>query len=174
MIPARSRGTGPPFRAGARTGVGAAFSLRRALLRRAVLSGWAAWARGDLDLMLVRWAPDCQLELLPELMAAGMRGIYHGHAGVRELAADWTDTWERMDLIPEEIVDARNPVIGLGHLRLRGRGSGVEFNSPIAFVWSFERGLVVRQRDFADWDEALRGAGIPTASAGEPQRATPI
>src|SRR2546429_8310862 len=73
--------------------------------------------------MLVRWAPDCQLELLPELMAAGMRGIYHGHAGVRELAADWTDTWERMDLIPEEIVDARNPVIGLGHLRLRGRGA---------------------------------------------------
>jgi hypothetical protein len=29
-------------------------------------------------------------------------------------------------------------------------------------VWA-ERGLVVREHDFTDWDEALRAAGIPTA-----------
>src|SRR6266480_4433121 len=62
--------------------------LRRAQLRRAALSGWAAWARGDLDLMLVRYAPDCHVESLREMVAAGMRSAYHGHAGLRELAAD--------------------------------------------------------------------------------------
>ena len=31
--------------------------LRRPLLRRTMLSGWGAWARGDLDLTLPRYAP---------------------------------------------------------------------------------------------------------------------
>jgi len=44
--------------------------LRRTLLRRSVLSGWPAWARGDLDLMLVRYAPDVRLEPLHEIVAA--------------------------------------------------------------------------------------------------------
>ena len=37
--------------------------LRRALLRRAVVSGWAAFNRGDYELMLVRYAPDVELSL---------------------------------------------------------------------------------------------------------------
>src|SRR2546423_413042 len=77
--------------------------LRRSVLRRAALSGWAAWARGDLDLMLVRYAPDCDVEVLRELVAIGMRKVYHGHAGLREAAADWREAWERMDLRPQEI-----------------------------------------------------------------------
>jgi ketosteroid isomerase-like protein len=134
--------------------------LRRAFVRRSVLVGWGAWARGDLEVMLLRWAPDCQLELLPELVAAGMRSTYRGHAGICELAADWRDTWEENIPFPQEIIDVGNPIIALGHLHLRARGSGVEFDLPIAFVWWFERGLIVRQRDFSDWEEALRAAGI--------------
>jgi hypothetical protein len=53
--------------------------LRCALLRRIVLSGWAAWTRGDLDQMLVRYAPDYRFEPLHEIVAAGMRNSYHGH-----------------------------------------------------------------------------------------------
>jgi hypothetical protein len=37
--------------------------LRRALLRRNVLSVWAAWARWDVDAALVRRAPDAHLEI---------------------------------------------------------------------------------------------------------------
>src|SRR5215212_2047666 len=53
--------------------------LRRALVRRSVLSGWAAWARMDLELMLVRYAPDVHWEPLRDLVAAGMRPSYDGH-----------------------------------------------------------------------------------------------
>jgi hypothetical protein len=135
--------------------------LRRAGVRRAVLSGWAAWARQDLDLMLVRYAPDCRLDALPEMVAAGMPGTYHGHAGVRELAADWREVWERMEPIPQEIVDAGARVVVLGHSPLRARASGIEFDRPIALVFfNNERGLVAHQRDFNDWDEALRAAGL--------------
>jgi ketosteroid isomerase-like protein len=115
--------------------------------------------------MLVRWAPVCQLELLPELVAAGMRSSYHGHAGLRQLMADWADAWERIDLTPQWVVDTGDAAIGLGHSACAAGRAGVELESPIAFVWWSERGLVVRQRDFSDWDEALRAAGIPTAAA---------
>jgi ketosteroid isomerase-like protein len=140
--------------------------LRRALLRRAILSGWAAWTRGDLDLMLVRYAPYFQLEIPREWIAAGMRSAYKGHAGLREWAADMREAWERIEAIPQEIVDAGNPVVVLGHFRLRARGSGIELDTPVGVVFWVERGLTVRQPTFTDWDEALRAAGIPTAAAG--------
>ena len=143
--------------------------LRRALLRRTVLSGWGAWARGDLDLLLVRYAPDVRLEPLHEIVAAGMRDSYHGHAGVREVTADWREAWERMDLFPQEIIDAGNPVVILGRLHLRARGSGIEFDTPVGQVVWAERGLVVRDH-FNNWDEALRAAGIPTAAVGTGRR----
>jgi ketosteroid isomerase-like protein len=148
--------------------------LRRALLRRAVLSGWASWARGDLDLNLVGYAPDCHLEPFRELLAVGMRSSYEGHAGRRELAADVREAWERMDLIPQEIIDAGNTVVLLGRLRLRARGSGIEFDTPFGQAVWIERGLVVRERSFADWDEALRVAGIPTAAVAGPGRPSPV
>ena len=146
--------------------------LRRAGLRRAALSGWAAWARGDLDLMLVRYAPDCKVEAYRALIAAGMPSSYEGHGGLRDLFADLREAWERMELIPQEIVDAGNPVVILGHVRLRARGSGIEFDSEVGSVIWTERGLVTRESDFGSWDEALRAVGIPTEAVSSGRRVT--
>jgi hypothetical protein len=102
---------------------------------------------------------------LRALVAAGMGNSYHGHA-VREVAADWREAWEGMDLSPQEIVDAGNPVVVLGRFHPRARGSGIEFETPVGQVLWVERGLVVRDRVFNTWDEALRVAGIPTPAFG--------
>jgi ketosteroid isomerase-like protein len=147
--------------------------LRRAVLRRSTLSGCGAWARGDLELTLLRNAPDCRYEPPREFIAAGMRSSYEGHSGVREWAADVREAFERMDITPLEIVDAGNPVVLLGHAHLRARGSGIEFDTALGSVFWIERGLIVRNLDFADWDEALRAAGIPTAAMAS-RRASPI
>jgi ketosteroid isomerase-like protein len=114
-------------------------------MRRTVLSGWEAFARGDLDLNLVRDAPDCHLEPPPEWTAAGMRSSYRGHEGWREWAADWLDAWERMELTSVEIVDAGNPVVVLGQVHQRARESGIELDSPYGSVYWTERGLIVRE-----------------------------
>ena len=144
---------------------------RHALLRRAALSGWSAWARGDLELMLVRYAPDCLFESPPEYVSAGMRGAYYGHAGAREQAADLRESWEQMDITPLEIVDAGERFVILGHVHIRGRGSGAEWDSEIGVAYWLEQGLVVRQCPFFDWDEALRAAGIPAAHGQLTRRA---
>ena len=69
--------------------------LRRALLRRQLLSGWSAWSRGDLNLMLVRYAPDYQSVFAPEFVTVGLSSSYRGHAGVREWTADLSEAWEQ-------------------------------------------------------------------------------
>ena len=71
---------------------------------------------------------------LPSLLAVGMRSSYEGHAGRSELAADVREAWERMDTIPQEIVDAGDVVVVLGSYHVRARGSGIEFDSPIGCV----------------------------------------
>ena len=52
-------------------------------------------------------------------------------------------------------------------IRLRARTSGIELDSRLGQVFWIERGLIVRERDFSDWDEALRAVGVPaTADSG--------
>jgi ketosteroid isomerase-like protein len=137
--------------------------VRRALLRRSALSGWGAFVRGDFDLMLVRFAPDLQYDPPREWLAAGMRSAYRGHAGLHEWVVDMREAWEWIDNQPLEVVDSGDVLVFRNHVKLRARGSGIEFDSSFGFVIWIERGLIVRESDFSDWDEALRTAGIATA-----------
>ncbi len=58
--------------------------LRRALLRRASSSGWAAFNRRDVDLMLIRYAPDVEFDFSPGLRPLGWTGRI---AGARRCSA---------------------------------------------------------------------------------------
>jgi hypothetical protein len=144
--------------------------LRRALLRRNALSGWGAWVRGDLDLCVVRFAPDYHYDAPPEWLIAGMASVYRGHPGLREWSADLREAWEFLDHTPLEVVDAGDVIAFLCKIRLRARVSGIEIDSRLGQVFWIERGLIVRERDFSDWDEALRVVGIPTATQGSGSR----
>jgi ketosteroid isomerase-like protein len=144
--------------------------LRRALLRRNALSGWGAWVRGDLDLCVVRFAPDWHYDAPPEWLIAGMPSVYRGHTGLRAWFAELREAWEILDHTPLEIVDAGNAVAFLCKIRLRARTSGIELDSRLGQVFWVEQGLIVRERDFSDWDDALREIGVSETAAGEGQR----
>lgn len=133
--------------------------LRRALLRRGALSGWGAWVRGDLDLCVVRFAPDYRYDPPQAWLAAGMKDVYVGHAGMREWSVDLREAWDWVDHRPIEVVDAGDVVAFLCEIKLRARGSGIELDTRLGQVFWAERGLIVREHDFADWDEALRAVG---------------
>jgi ketosteroid isomerase-like protein len=144
--------------------------LRRALLRRNALSGWGAWVRGDLDLCLVRFAPDWHYDAPREWLIAGMPSVYRGHAGLRQWSADLREAWEFLDHTPLEVVDAGDVIAFLCKIRLRARTSGIEIDSRLGQVFWIERGLIVRERDFSDWDDALGVVGIPAAAEGSGRR----
>jgi hypothetical protein len=117
--------------------------------------------------MLVRYAPDCQFETDPEWAAMGVRSSYRGHSGAREEAVEIREVFERFDTTPLEAVDAGDRIIILGHVHTRARGSGVELDSQIGSAYWLERGLIVRECQFLEWDAALRAAGIPVRTLAE-------
>jgi ketosteroid isomerase-like protein len=149
--------------------------LRRALLCRNALSGWGAWVRGDLELCLVRFSPDWHYDAPHEWLIPGMPSVYRGHTGLGEWFAELREAWEIIDHTPLEVVDAGDTVAFLCKIKLRARASGIELDSRLGQVFWVEGGLIVREHDFTDWDEALRAVGIPAKadqipSTGEPDR----
>ena len=139
--------------------------LRRSLLRRNALSGWGAWVRGDLDSCLVRFSPDLHYDAPHEWLIAGMASVYRGHAGFREWFAELREAWEILDHTPLELVDAGDAFAFLCRIKLRARASGIELDSRLGQVFWVEGGLIVREQDFSDWDEALGVVGVTSETA---------
>ena len=133
--------------------------VRRALFLRNALSGWGAWVRGDLDLCAVRFGPNWHYEPPQEWLITGMPSVYHGHEGLRQWFADLREAWEFRDHTPLEVVDAGDVLAFLCRVRLRARTTGIEMDWRLGQVFWLEGGLIVREQDFADWDEALRVIG---------------
>ena len=129
---------------------------RRALLCRNALSGWAAWMRGDLDLCVVRFSREWDYRPPREWLVAGMPDNYRGHEGLREWFADLREAWEFLEHRPLEVADAGAVFAFYCKVRLRSRTSGIEIDSHLGQVFWVERGLIVQERDFSDWDEALQ------------------
>ncbi|MFL5822017.1 MAG: nuclear transport factor 2 family protein [Solirubrobacteraceae bacterium] len=138
--------------------------MRRVLLGQNAISGWGAWVRGDLELCQVRFARDYEYDPPREWLLPGMPTAYRGHAGLRQWAHDLREAWDFLDHTPLEIVDAGDVIAFLCQIRLRARRSGVELDSRLGQVFWLERGLVVRERDFGDWAEALRVLGVNEGS----------
>ena len=110
-----------------------------------------------------------------EPAVAGMPSVYRGHTGLREWFAELREAW-KFSTTRRSRSSTRVMIAFLCKIRLRGRTSGIELDSRLGQVFWIEGGLIVRERDFSDWDEALRALGVPTRaevcgnSAGSPPR----
>jgi hypothetical protein len=84
------------------------------------------------------------------------------------------EAWEWIDNMPLEVFDIGHPVVFINQLRLRARGSGVEFEFRAGFVLWIERGLIVRECDF--WIRTRRcawPASLGRVGSGRRRRVTP-
>jgi ketosteroid isomerase-like protein len=143
---------------------------RRALLRRAVVSGWDAAARRDLELVLVRYAPDVELEFAPEFEALGLGGTFRGHAGFHKYFQAVDEAWERRERMPEFVVDLGDRVLMLARVRLPGNVSGLELEREWAELATLRGGLVAHDQHFFGWDKGLRAAGLDPDAIALPSR----
>ena len=112
-----------------------------------------AYKRGDWDEATAYLAPDVVWEVGQELPA-------RGPAAVREMWSRWTDDWESLEMVGEEIIGAGDNVFVAMHYRGRGRLSGAAIDQWVFEVHTFRDGRCVSKADFATRAEAFETAGL--------------
>jgi ketosteroid isomerase-like protein len=123
-----------------------------------VRKSFVAMARGDLEGLLELYDPDIQF--LPLTGTRVESGGYHGHAGVRAYFAEVADVWDQLRPYADNVETISNDVVVLGGCAVRGRGSGVESDSPMAWVITVRRGKITTHRGDRTSEEALEAAGL--------------
>jgi len=59
-----------------------------------------------------------------------------------------------------EIIDADEHVVSIHKAHMKMRQTGMEFELPLAYVYSFQEGKCVRSESFVDVGEAKKAAGL--------------
>ena len=123
------------------------------LVRRAL----EAFPRGDLDEMLSYMDPD--LEFHSAIVGGAEGNIYRGHDGFRRWYADSFESFEELRNEWSEFRDLGDRVLALGHVRARGRESGVEIDSPMGWIFTVRHGKAMKAEGFLSQEEAMNAAG---------------
>ena len=144
--------------------------LRREILRRGLVSGWAAFNRRDFELMLVRYAPDVEFEFDPGEQTLGLSGTFRGHNEMSEGLRALVEGWGQFELEPVHILDFGDRVLNFGYQHARGRASGMELEQEVSQLVTGREGLVTRDEHFFTWKEGLRAAGVDPDAVTLPSR----
>ena len=147
--------------------IGAAFirlpptsRLRRLLLPRFMSRVYAAANRRDFD--LIRTANDPEnYEYRPtlDLLPPDLDKVFYGHDGYLKLWRYWLDAFDDIRWDPEELLDLGDRILVTTRQSGHGSGSGVAVGQAVFQLFTFRRGLVMRQEDFLDRSQALDAAG---------------
>lgn len=115
-----------------------------------------AYVHGDHDGSLACVDPEVVYDVTQETPVCGREAV-------RAIWERWESSFDRLETIPEEFIDAGDDVIVAVRYRGTGRGSGVEFDQLSYDVCTVRAGLVVRKREFAERADALHAAGLSAA-----------
>ena len=116
--------------------------------------------RRDVEAMLkevdtrVEWRPAASVAL------GGEATVYRGHAGIPDGIRDLHDSFAELQIEISEIQQVGDRVVGIGRIRTRGEGSGVESWSPFGAVMEFKNGNATQIRSYLDAREALEAVGL--------------
>jgi ketosteroid isomerase-like protein len=94
------------------------------------------------------------------LFALGEEGMYVGHDGTRRYMSDLSDAWEIGRADVDDALGIGDVAVLVGRIHYRGRGSGVESESPVGWMLKFRHGKVICFRAFREPEEALEAVGL--------------
>jgi ketosteroid isomerase-like protein len=108
---------------------------------------------------------DPEVDYLPYLAAlAGTAGAYRGHEGLRRYVQDLSEAWSEYAVEIHQLEDRGDQVLMEGRLRGKGRRSGLDVDSVMAWLHTFRpgsgEGRYLRLRFFESRAEALEAAGL--------------
>jgi ketosteroid isomerase-like protein len=82
--------------------------------------------------------------------------IFSGHDDVARGLDQWAESWEQLEMDPFEVIEDGDYVLVLLTYRMRGAGSGVYLEAPVAHLHLIDDGLLRRWWMFGDADKAKR------------------
>jgi ketosteroid isomerase-like protein len=112
----------------------------------------------DVERVLALFDPDAEYRPFNVSIVEG--GSYWGHDGIRKFFDDAAETWEYLRAEPQAYRAAGETVVVIGHLGARGRRSGIDVDSPAAWVWTIRNSKALRMCVYLDPAEALEAAGL--------------
>ena len=128
-------------------------------VRRAI----EAWNRDDVDayLELVEELahPDLEWYAVIAQMVEGQDSVYRGPAGMRRFWEEWHEVFD-FHFEDTVIREVAGKVVVLSRAVVKGRGSGVDLETPLAMVLTFEGDRLIREVSYLDHAEALKAAGL--------------
>jgi ketosteroid isomerase-like protein len=120
--------------------------------------GLAAWNREGVTGVLAVFHDDVVAHPFPEWPGDP---VYHGHDGIRELLAEWTEHFDDYSWAEERVVPAGDDlVVALVFHQARIKGTDVPIKQPMGTVWKMESGKAIEAWFFLTWQEALETVGL--------------
>jgi ketosteroid isomerase-like protein len=90
----------------------------------------------------------------------GEQTVFRGHAGVRRMLGDLYDSFADVHIEMSEFRDLGHGLVTIGCTRTRGKASGIETETPLAFVTEIRDGKTISIRAYLDPEEARHAAGV--------------
>ncbi|HEX4188712.1 MAG TPA: nuclear transport factor 2 family protein [Solirubrobacteraceae bacterium] len=83
---------------------------------------------------------------------------YRGHQGVARALHRWLEPFVWMLVELQEIIDMGDTLVSVHRWRAKARQTGIEFDAPLAYVWTFREGQVIHFRSYLDLQQAIEAA----------------
>ena len=119
---------------------------------------YAAFARGDFDLLLSLVAVDAELHISDAFFDEPM--TYRGRSGAAEQLRRMNETFEEFGLDPQRMIDRGERVLAIVAADAKGRLSGAHVQGLFGHLWTIRDAAMVRFQEYKDVDEALKAVGL--------------
>jgi ketosteroid isomerase-like protein len=87
-------------------------------------------------------------------------GGYQGHEGIRAYFQEVDEIWEQMTPYADDLRTHEDLVVAIGGCKVRGRESGAESDTPMAWVFRLRDGRILSTQAFSEPSDALSAAGL--------------
>jgi uncharacterized protein len=117
---------------------------------------YEAFSCGDAEGALAYISPEVVIDATHRVDGR----IGQGHEEMTKILAEWLGTWDAWREEVKEVRDLGNRVLVLSTQYGRGKGSGLEVESPFAMLYEIEGGKISRWTIYDDPAKALEVVGL--------------
>ena len=111
---------------------------------------YEAWSHGDVEAFLATLAPDVEWRFADNFIYGDVNPLI-GRDRLRQGSLKRLKTeWQDFDGVPDEILDAGDTVVGLGHYVGTHKATGRKLKAQFAHVFTLDDGKVTRWRQYVD------------------------